>query len=143
MAERTCSVDGCARKHYAKTWCYKHYMRARKHGDPQVTQRIVGDDLARLSAYTDRNGPIPERRPDLGACWLWTGFIDADGYGMVRYRGQSIGAHRMAWQLLVGPIPAGMDLDHLCFVRACTRPDHLEVVTRSENSRRRNAAMKE
>lgn len=65
-------------------------------------------------------------------CWLWTGSIDASGYGRFRCDGRWIGAHRY----LRGDAPAGMQWDHLCRVRHCVRPDHLEPVTPRENTQR-------
>ncbi|MEU6397826.1 HNH endonuclease signature motif containing protein [Streptomyces cinnamoneus] len=70
-----------------------------------------------------------------GICWLWTGAINRGGYGAIS-KGRREGAaivHRVVWELLVGPIPNGADLDHLCRVRACCNPDHLEPVTRVTN----------
>jgi hypothetical protein len=67
-----------------------------------------------------------------GGCWLWTGCQNGTGYG----RFDKSVAHRFSYQLLVGPVPDGLDLDHLCRVRHCVNPDHLEPVTRSENLRR-------
>jgi hypothetical protein len=63
-------------------------------------------------------------------CWLWTGAKDTSGYGNF----QGIGAHRIAYQLTVGPIPEGLTIDHLCRVRACVNPVHMEPVTRKENT---------
>ena len=65
-------------------------------------------------------------------CWLWQGYINAFGYGVNR-RGL---AHRVYYQSARGPIPRGMELDHLCRVRSCVNPDHLEAVTHLENHRR-------
>lgn len=69
-------------------------------------------------------------------CWLWIAARNADGYGSFWLGSprRSIGAHRFAYELLVGQIPAGMQLDHLCRVRHCVRPDHLEPVTNRENT---------
>lgn len=70
-----------------------------------------------------------------GICWLWTGATNRGGYGAIS-KGRREGAaivHRVVWELLVGPIPEGADLDHLCRVRACCNPDHLEPVTRAVN----------
>jgi hypothetical protein len=72
-----------------------------------------------------------------GPCWLWTGQINHRwGYGYCWWEGSKRRAHRLIWTLLVGPIPDGMQLDHLCRVRHCVNPDHLEVVTAKENLRR-------
>ncbi|WP_331756166.1 HNH endonuclease (plasmid) [Streptomyces sp. NBC_01590] len=70
-----------------------------------------------------------------GECWLWTGYMRPDGYGKARGRQ----AHRVVYELLVGPIGEGLELDHLCRRVACVNPVHLEPVTRLENMRRRYA----
>jgi hypothetical protein len=72
-------------------------------------------------------------------CWLWCG-ATVRGYGTYMKQGAAFIAHRYAYEQLVGPIPAGLDLDHLCRVRACVNPAHLEPVTRGENLRRGYAA---
>lgn len=72
-------------------------------------------------------------------CWLWSGTVDREGYGKVSDpvgRG-TIGAHRASWFWTHGELPEeGLHLDHLCKVRNCVRPDHLEPVTPGENVRR-------
>lgn len=68
-------------------------------------------------------------------CWLWTG-TKPDGYGRFYYDGAKRPAHRFAYELLVGPIPAGLEIDHLCRNHGCVNPDHLEPVTHAENLRR-------
>lgn len=69
-------------------------------------------------------------------CWIWQLSRKRNGYGELRKSGRTMYAHRWMYEQHVGPIPEGRDLDHLCRVRACVNPDHLEVVTRSENNRR-------
>lgn len=73
-------------------------------------------------------------------CWLWTAATGNGGYGLwspPKASGQKMGvAHRFSYMTTVGPIPDGLELDHLCRVRNCVRPDHLEPVTHAENMRR-------
>lgn len=71
-------------------------------------------------------------------CWEWQGFINSKGYGKVTLtlenrKRLTKGAHRLVWETLVGAVPKGMELDHLCRNPKCVRIDHLEPVTRSEN----------
>jgi len=68
-----------------------------------------------------------------GACWLWTAGRYRNGYGQFYLGGKKVLPHRVLYEWTVGPIPAGLDLDHLCRVRHCVRPSHLEPVTRREN----------
>lgn len=74
---------------------------------------------------------MPE--PNTG-CWLWVGALKSDGYGSV-WEGarRTVGAHRLVYELLRGPIPVGLSLDHLCRVPSCVNPDHLEPVTHRVN----------
>lgn len=70
-------------------------------------------------------------------CWLWTGYIDRDGYGRARvtHLGEEL-AHRVVYAFVNGPVPDGLTLDHACRVRRCVNPAHLEPVTRGVNTLR-------
>jgi HNH endonuclease len=92
--------------------------------------------VKRFWPKVDKNGPIPEYRPELGQCWIWTRGCTGKGYGAFKVRGKQTPAHRVAYELSKGDIPEGLDLDHLCRVRNCVNPDHLEPVTSLENIRR-------
>ncbi len=73
---------------------------------------------------------------DDAGCWLWVGKVNRGGYGVTSVAGKTRSAHRVSYEWHVGPIPIGLDLDHLCRVRRCVNPDHLEPVTRRENINR-------
>jgi len=69
-------------------------------------------------------------------CWLWLGSKSPKGYGAIQIRGKRLYVHRLTYEWLIGPIPDGLTLDHLCGTRNCVRPTHLEPVTRGENALR-------
>jgi len=72
------------------------------------------------------------------SCWVWTAYRNAGGYGLVGRGGKSYLAHRMAYEELVGPIPAGLCVLHRCDNPACIRPDHLFLGSRGDNNRDRD-----
>lgn len=77
----------------------------------------------------------------MNACILWTGAVQSSGYGSVTDgQGGTMLAHRKAWSEKHGTIPGELTVDHLCRTKLCINTDHMELVTRSENSRRGDAA---
>ena len=66
-------------------------------------------------------------------CWLWLASCHNDGYGWFSLNGRMYLAHRIAYELYKEPIPNGLEIDHLCRVRSCVNPDHLEAITHKEN----------
>ena len=117
-----CSVDGCERPPAGRGLCGMHWQRWKKHGDPNY-QRPARDE--RFWARVDKSAE--------GGCWLWTGTTFSTGYGALWVDGGQKLAHRLSYEMNVGPIPGGRQLDHLCRVRACVNPEHLEPVTIREN----------
>ncbi|MGV7251879.1 HNH endonuclease signature motif containing protein [Mycobacterium kansasii] len=71
--------------------------------------------------------PCPD--PGLSDCWFWQGAVQSKGYGSVGHQGRVWSTHRLAYELLIGPIPDGLQIDHLCRNRRCCNPAHLEPVT--------------
>ncbi len=67
-------------------------------------------------------------------CWLWTAYINKFGYGVIgTYDKKTALAHRVSFELTKGPIPEGLEINHLCEVKNCINPDHLEAITRAEH----------
>lgn len=94
-------------------------------GDKSMTKGMT--DIDRLMFYT-----YPE--PNTG-CWIW-GANCCNGYGRFSYKGKTTPAYRVSYELLVGPIPDGLVIDHLCRNTYCVNPQHLEPVTYRENTLR-------
>lgn len=130
MAE--CLEAECTLPVRARGLCNTHYYYNRRHGTlPPI---VAVDRVARFWARVDRSGGG-------SACWPWTAAINGNGYGSTAWKGRICTPHRIAYELLVGPIPDGMDLDHLCHTRdqfcrggktcphrRCANPAHLEPV---------------
>ena len=88
-------------------------------------------DPALPARFWDKVQPEPNT-----GCWLWVGSTSSVGYGDFWLNGQHLGAHRLSYTSLVGPIPSGMVIDHLCRTTVCINPSHLEPVYQKENCRR-------
>lgn len=126
-----CEVEDCGDAPKTLGLCNKHYKRALRHGE------TTGPRHRRFWAQVNRHGE--------DECWEWTGRRQSNGYGNFGMNGTRL-VHRIAYQWLVGPIPDGLVLDHLCHTRdpecadndqcshrRCCNPAHLEPVTRREN----------
>ena len=74
-------------------------------------------------------------------CWLWIAATTWDGYGRYRLGDTHVLAHRYSYTTLKGEIPKKLQLDHLCRIRNCVNPEHLEAVTSQENTNRGNSGI--
>lgn len=120
-----CRIPGCNRTdRIVRGMCQMHYGRWLRHGDPLVRRRAFSA-VERLDRYVEKQE---------NGCWIWTAALNNHGYGTtVGVDKRHAYAHRLSYELHVGPIPDGMSLDHLCRTPACVNPDHLEPVTQREN----------
>jgi hypothetical protein len=133
MGDSTCSIEGCGKRAEKRTWCAMHYRRWHRTGDPHKTlpQRggLTGPSVAETFwDHVDKDDPA--------GCWLWLRPSNGAGYGQLRFDGRTRQSHRVAYEMLLGPIPNGLQLDHLCRNRACVNPRHLEPVTARVNTLR-------
>ncbi len=142
-----CSVVGCERPHSANGFCAMHNTRVWAGGVPGEVDALYAPDgmdlLDRWWAKVDKDGPLPTYAPFLGCCWCWLGKPNKLGYGAIQVDHRSRPAYRVGYELLVGPVPDGLVLDHLCRVPICVRPSHLEPVTQAENALRGYGIMAE
>lgn len=104
-------------------------------------QRIKRNDTLEERKREALDSFVPVRG---SGCWLWVGTLDADGYGQACMKhGEHLKAHRIAYEVWVGPIPEGLTIDHVkargCTARNCVNPSHLEAVTNTENVLRGNS----
>lgn len=106
------------------------YIASERYTGAMTTLQRFPTDLDEMFA---RCTPIP-----FSGCWAWDGTLAYDGYGRLPSgrRGVSFPAHRVAYEYAKGPIPEGLQIDHLCRVKCCINPAHLEAVTPSTNVRR-------
>lgn len=87
---------------------------------------------------TERLALRSERRGD---CLVWTGTKGVNGYGRMTYERRNVMPHRMAWEDAHGPIPDGLQIDHICMNRLCIRVDHLRLATNKQNNEHRAGAL--
>lgn len=102
---------------------------------------VKGEPLRRLHGHSGFGYTKPEYVVnETTGCWEWQRSLDRKGYGVRAVGKLNKRAHRVIYERLVGPIPEGLVLDHLCEVHRCVNPEHLEPVTNAENVRRAAAS---
>lgn len=130
---RQCVVDGCfaETRYLRKGMCDKHYRRVLRNGTI-VPKVIFGDNKSRFLSKVAINSE--------SGCWLWTDYLDDDGYGQFKVSGKTLRAHRWIYSEYYNGIDSELVIDHLCRVRRCVNPEHMELVTTQENSARGNGS---
>jgi len=141
-----CEVPECTNDRSKGTYCSGHYARIRQTGDLRAGVMLRSTNAMtleeRIWRKVDRNGPRPAFAPNLGNCWLWTPRPrSAGGYARVQPGdgGPVIRVHVWTYESVYGPVPPGHELDHLCRIRHCVRPTHLEAVVHQVNVKRGRA----
>lgn len=120
-----CKAEGCVKPRRSKGWCHTHYKQHRRTGlEPKGF----------IPETTEQRFWLKVAKQDDG-CWRWTASTKL-GYGTFKVAGRPWLAHRWSYEHFVGPIPDGLQLDHLCKFRGCVNPEHLEPVTSAENNYR-------
>lgn len=121
----TCTIEGCGRGGViSRGWCRMHYKRWMRHGDP-LHPTPMEASIQNLWSKVD------VRSED--ECWEWSGYRQKYGYGRTSLHGKRVLAHRAVYEMLRGPIPDALPLDHLCRNPPCCNPNHLEPVTHRVN----------
>lgn len=122
-----CSVEGCETVSKSAGMCGKHYQRQRTHGTTEVEgrERNYGTPMERVMA---RKTLDPIR-----GCWIYDGGVGSNGYPTVNVNRVTRTVHKFIYTSMVGNVPEGMYLDHICRERKCFNPEHLRVVTTKQN----------
>lgn len=124
MTQRVCKVEGCEKPERGKGLCIKHYHRLVRYGNPLGRPHRL-PNIERFWSHVDKSG----------ACWIWTAGKNQDGYGQFWADGHTCRAHRWIYEQVFGVV-GELVTDHLCRNRSCVNPEHIELVTSAENTRR-------
>ena len=135
---KLCSFKGCNKKHCARGLCNTHWAQQNRGYNltPILTKETEEERFFRqIIKSSDPEG-----------CWIFTGNGSGSGkgakkglgYGQLYHNGKKVMAHRYSYEYYIGPIPKGLQIDHLCRNTRCVNPKHLELLTQTENIKRKD-----
>lgn len=127
---KNCLVDDCPKYAYLSGYCNAHYLRLQRTGSPTGSRRKTPEE--RFWSKVEKTD----------GCWNWTAYIMPQGYGRMNVNGKLVMVHRLAYEFAKGPVPEGMEVDHVCFHRACVNPDHLRLTTHKQNNEHMKGAQR-
>lgn len=125
-----CKHAGCSKEEYRIGYCTTHRNRFRLGKDMDAPFRASFTDEELFWAKVIKSD----------GCWEWTAGKSREGYGNFWLNKSMVRAHRVSYEWANGPIPEGMQLDHICLNESCVRPDHLRLATNALNSQNRGGA---
>lgn len=126
---KICSVDGCELPLRYTGYCNAHYLRLRRRGTLDLTRKLLTEnDQSLFWSHVDK--------PDADACWNWQLAKDKDGYGVSKFNGKKIAAHRLSFYFATGKL-SELWILHKCDNPSCVNPKHLYEGTNRENVRDR------
>lgn len=134
MAAKECEEPGCANErnpHAGYRRCMRCYQSHRRAG---TLNKLKPTNLHAATAEEKFYRMTTATK----SCWWWEGPVNQSGYGVLTHDYQSTYAHRWSWEHLMGAIPEGFTIDHLCANKLCVNPEHLETVSIAVNSSRRH-----
>lgn len=131
MQSTKCSFPGCDKPRRTKGLCKGHWHQQRR-----------GQELRPLRSQITLEQRFWQKVTKTPDCWEWIGSDNGNGYGQIWVDGRRRYAHRVAWELINGPISDGLFLDHRCSNRKCVNPAHLRVVTNAQNGQHRTVTNK-
>jgi hypothetical protein len=122
-----CRIYECNLPRYQRGYCMMHYRRVWLYGGPgPVGRRGRAAPLAdRFVNSVQQNGPTVDS--ELGPCWQWTGCVHRSGFGIIGHEGKKKLVHRVAWELVHGPLPSRVLIEQVCGNRLCVRLDHFRL----------------
>ena len=128
-----CQHQNCLRPIATQGYCKAHYIRKLRGRDMDAPVRLSGSDPERFWQKVQKSD----------GCWEWLAYKNRGGYGIFRVGGKSLLAHRVSFERANGPIPIGLEVDHMCHNAACVKPDHLRLATSGLNRQNLRGARKD